>query len=80
MGIANILKSPQEKLLQPFCLEQYLICAFVAKKLLLLNKPRKEPHFVCPPLIASVMLAVPGTMSDQDYGKVVFMLEALVRR
>lgn len=35
---------------------------------------------MCPPLIASVMLAVPGTMSDQDYGKVVFMLEALVRR
>lgn len=35
---------------------------------------------MCRPLIASIMLAVPGAIFDQDCGKVVFMLEALVRR
>lgn len=67
MDIANIVKSPWEKLLQLFISEQYFICTFVAENL-------------CPQLIASVLLAVPGAMFDQDCGMVVFMLEALVRR
>lgn len=42
--------------------------------------PKGSLSWVYHPLIASIMLPIPGAMFDQDCGKVVFMLEALVRR